>query len=77
GDDALLFGPGTQGEPTAQDWAELLGTINYEIVTSPRGRIVRSYHRGREEQRGHRGREEQRGHRGREEQRGYSGGGSR
>ena len=43
GDDAILFGPGTAGEPTAQDWAELLGTINYEVVTSPRGRIVRSY----------------------------------
>jgi alanine racemase len=43
GDDAILFGPGTAGEPTAQDWAELLGTINYEVVTSPRGRVVRSY----------------------------------
>ncbi|PRC44073.1 alanine racemase, partial [Mycobacterium sp. ITM-2017-0098] len=43
GDDAILFGPGTHGEPTAQEWAELLGTINYEVVTSPRGRIVRSY----------------------------------
>jgi alanine racemase len=43
GDEAILFGPGTHGEPTAQDWAELLGTINYEIVTSPRGRILRSY----------------------------------
>jgi alanine racemase len=43
GDDAILFGPGTQGEPTAQDWAELLGTINYEVVTSPRGRVVRTY----------------------------------
>ena len=43
GDDAVLFGPGTDGEPTAQDWAELLGTINYEIVTSPRGRVVRTY----------------------------------
>jgi alanine racemase len=43
GDDAILFGPGTQGEPTAQDWAELLGTINYEVVTSPRGRITRTY----------------------------------
>jgi alanine racemase len=43
GDDAILFGPGTDGEPTAQEWAELLGTINYEVVTSPRGRIVRSY----------------------------------
>ncbi len=43
GDDAILFGPGTQGEQTAQDWAELLGTINYEVVTSPRGRIARTY----------------------------------
>ncbi len=43
GDEAILFGPGTEGEPTAQDWAELLGTINYEVVTSPRGRVVRAY----------------------------------
>jgi alanine racemase len=43
GDDAILFGPGTQGERTAQDWAELLGTINYEVVTSPRGRVTRTY----------------------------------
>lgn len=43
GDDAILFGPGTQGEPTAQDWADLLDTIHYEIVTSPRGRVVRTY----------------------------------
>jgi alanine racemase len=43
GDDAILFGPGAEGEPTAQDWAEMLGTINYEVVTSPRGRIARSY----------------------------------
>jgi alanine racemase len=43
GDDAVLFGPGTHGEPTAQDWAELLGTINYEVVTSPRGRVNRTY----------------------------------
>lgn len=43
GDEAILFGPGTQGEPTAQDWAELLDTIHYEVVTSPRGRVTRSY----------------------------------
>jgi alanine racemase len=43
GDDAILFGPGTQGEQTAQDWAELVGTINYEVVTSPRGRVTRTY----------------------------------
>lgn len=45
GDEAILFGPGTHGEPTVQDWAETLGTINYEIVTSPRGRVVRTYRR--------------------------------
>lgn len=43
GDEAILFGPGLDGEPTAQDWAELLGTIHYEIVTSPRGRLQRTY----------------------------------
>jgi alanine racemase len=43
GDEAILFGPGTQGESTAQDWADLLGTINYEVVTSPRGRVTRTY----------------------------------
>ncbi|MBX7451964.1 alanine racemase [Mycolicibacterium sp. 3033] len=46
GDEAILFGPGTQGEPTAQDWADLLGTINYEVVCSPRGRITRAYRGG-------------------------------
>ena len=43
GDEAILFGPGTSGEPTAQDWADLLGTIHYEVVTSPRGRVVRTH----------------------------------
>ncbi len=43
GDEAILFGPGSVGEPTAQDWADLLGTIHYEVVTSPRGRITRTY----------------------------------
>jgi alanine racemase len=33
GDEALLFGPGDAGEPTADDWAAAAGTINYEIVT--------------------------------------------
>jgi alanine racemase len=34
-----LFGPGDDGGPTATDWADAIGTINYEIVTrfgSPR-----------------------------------------
>lgn len=43
GDVAVLFGPGGDGEPTAQDWADLLDTIHYEVVTSPRGRVVRTY----------------------------------
>lgn len=43
GDEAILFGPGARGEPTAQDWADLVGTIHYEVVTSPRGRISRTY----------------------------------
>jgi len=46
GDTAILFGPGDGGEPTALDWAELLGTINYEVVTSPRGRVSRRYVHG-------------------------------
>jgi alanine racemase len=34
GDVATLFGPGDDGEPTADDWARVLDTINYEVVTS-------------------------------------------
>ena len=29
GDPVVLFGPGTHGEPTAQDWAVACGTISY------------------------------------------------
>ncbi|MEV1288457.1 alanine racemase [Micromonospora sp. NPDC049679] len=39
GDVATLFGSGQHGEPTADDWAVALDTINYEVVTrfgSPR-----------------------------------------
>ncbi|MGH3561448.1 MAG: alanine racemase C-terminal domain-containing protein, partial [Mycobacterium sp.] len=43
GDEAILFGPGSHGEPTAQDWADMLGTVHYEVVTSPRGRVTRTY----------------------------------
>jgi alanine racemase len=43
GDQAVLFGPGDQGEPTAQDWADELGTIHYEVVTGVHGnRITRT-----------------------------------
>jgi alanine racemase len=40
GDRAVLFGPGDEGEPTAQDWADELGTIHYEVVTGVHGRRV-------------------------------------
>ena len=33
GEEVVLFGPGDDGEPTAQEWGEALGTISYEIVT--------------------------------------------
>jgi alanine racemase len=33
GDVAVLFGPGDNGEPTADDWAAAVDTLNYEIVT--------------------------------------------
>jgi alanine racemase len=43
GDEAVLFGPGERGEPTARDWADALGTIHYEIVTGLRvGRVSRT-----------------------------------
>ena len=37
GDVAVLFGPGDHGEPTAQDWADELETIHYEVVTGVHG----------------------------------------
>lgn len=40
GDHAVLFGPGEHGEPTAQDWADELGTIHYEVATGVHGRRV-------------------------------------
>ena len=43
GDEVVLFGPGDDGEPTAQEWGEALGTISYEIVTGIGARVRRSY----------------------------------
>ncbi|MCW2777225.1 MAG: alanine racemase, partial [Frankiales bacterium] len=43
GDEVLLFGPGDAGEPTAQEWADVLGTIDYEIVTRLGARVPRVY----------------------------------
>ncbi|GLB65008.1 alanine racemase [Dietzia sp. NCCP-2495] len=41
GDTAVLFGDGTNGGPTAAEWADKLGTIHYEVVTAVRGRARR------------------------------------
>jgi alanine racemase len=43
GDDVVLFGSGSNGEPTAQDWADATGTISYEIVTRIGPRVPRTY----------------------------------
>ncbi|MBA3369131.1 MAG: alanine racemase [Geodermatophilaceae bacterium] len=43
GEVAVLWGPGTAGEPTAQDWATALDTIHYELVSRVGGRMVRRY----------------------------------
>ncbi|MFJ9808333.1 alanine racemase [Streptomyces sp. NPDC101158] len=43
GAEAVLFGPGDEGEPTAQDWAEAADTIAYEIVTRIGARVPRVY----------------------------------
>jgi alanine racemase len=43
GDDVVLWGPGDRGEPTAQQWADALDTIHYELVTRVGGRFTRRY----------------------------------
>jgi alanine racemase len=43
GDRVVLFGPGDNGEPTAEDWAQAMGTINYAIVTRVGARVPRTY----------------------------------
>ncbi|MGW7043101.1 alanine racemase [Streptomyces avermitilis] len=43
GAEAVLFGPGDRGEPTAEDWAKAAGTIAYEIVTRIGTRVPRVY----------------------------------
>ncbi|MEV5146698.1 alanine racemase [Streptomyces sp. NPDC052727] len=46
GSEAVLFGPGDRGEPTAEDWAQACGTIAYEIVTRIGTRVPRVYVNG-------------------------------
>jgi alanine racemase len=41
--DVIIFGPGDQGEPTADDWAAACSTIGYEIVTRIGPRVPRRY----------------------------------
>ncbi|MGM1017366.1 MAG: alanine racemase [Actinomycetota bacterium] len=41
GDEAVLFGDPTLGLPGATDWADVAGTINYEIVTRIGARVPR------------------------------------
>ncbi len=45
GETAVLFGAGDKGEPLAQDWADALGTIHYEVVTGVgnRPRVARRH----------------------------------
>ncbi|MEV0097402.1 alanine racemase [Streptomyces sp. NPDC050738] len=43
GAEAVLFGPGDRGEPTAEDWAVAADTIAYEIVTRIGARVPRVY----------------------------------
>jgi alanine racemase len=43
GDDVYVFGPGRHGEWTADQWADTLDTIGYEIVTRIGSRVPREY----------------------------------
>ncbi len=44
GDRAWLFGDESFGLPTADEWAEVTGTIGWEIVTRLGARVPRDYH---------------------------------
>ena len=41
----IVFGDGSQGEYTIDEWAKACGTINYEIVTRIGVRVPRIYSR--------------------------------
>jgi alanine racemase len=45
GDVAVVFGPGTEGEPTASELAEKAGTIPYELLCAVSPRVPRIYTR--------------------------------
>ena len=43
GDTAVMFGPGTDGEPTAAEWAEWADTNPHDIITGIGARLPRRY----------------------------------
>lgn len=43
GDEVELFGTGAHGGITAKDWADAIGTIDYEIISQVGNRAVRRY----------------------------------
>lgn len=45
GDQVVVFGPGTEGEPTVAEWARWAGTVPHEIVTGVGPRVTRRYPR--------------------------------
>ncbi len=47
GEDAVMFGPGDHGEPTAADWARWSGTNANDILTGIGDRVTRRYVGGR------------------------------
>ncbi len=43
GDEVVVFGPGTHGEPTVEDWAGWAGTNPHEILTGIGSRVARRH----------------------------------
>ena len=43
GDEVVLFGPGDDGEATAQEWGEALGTISYDLAVGIGSGVPRTY----------------------------------
>jgi len=48
GDRVVMFGPGTEGEPTAEEWADWAKTIGDEIVARVGHRVQRVYRNERD-----------------------------
>ena len=43
GEPVTIFGDGSRGEPTANDWADWAGTIRHEIYCGIGSRVPRRY----------------------------------